>query len=50
MTMTRLRAFKLGVKEFKLTITTDPGAEFIEDYDAGRELAHLRTNREFEPF
>lgn len=43
------RTALLGVKEFRLTSTTNPGEDLIEAYDAGRELAHLVTFRRFDP-
>ena len=47
----RLRAFALGVREFRLTCTThfDDDA-LLEAYDLGREWAHRLTFRRFEPF
>ena len=46
--MTKMQAFFLGMKEFRLGITTNPGEEFIEAYDAGRELAHKLTMRKYD--
>ena len=48
--MDKLRAFMLGVREFRLTFTThyaDPN--LLEAYDTGREWAHRLTFRHFEP-
>lgn len=44
-----VRAFVLGVREFRLMSTTNPGDDLIEVYDLGRELAHAATLRRFEP-
>lgn len=44
----RIKAFLLGVLEFRSDMTTNPGSDLIEDYDAGRELAHRLTLRRFE--
>ena len=46
----RLRAFLLGVQEFRLSLTTrlDDG-DLSEAYDSGREWAHRLTFRRYEP-
>lgn len=48
--VSRLRAFLLGVQEFRLSITTclDDG-DLSEAYDSGREWAHRLTFRRYEP-
>jgi len=46
--MTRLRAFLLGVREFRTDLTSNPGEELIDSYDRGRELAHVLTFRRYE--
>lgn len=43
--MYRIKIFLLGMKEFRLGLTTNPGENYIETYDAGRELAHKLTLR-----
>lgn len=40
--------FLLGVREFRLSITTSPPDEFEEAYGSGREFAHVMTLRRFE--
>lgn len=48
--MTKLRAFILGVVEFRLSFTTHFEDEaLLEAYDTGRELAHKLTFRRLEP-
>lgn len=44
----RLHAFMLGMWEFRSDFTTHFGADLIETYDAGRDLAHALTLRLFE--
>lgn len=44
----RLKAFFIGIKEFRSGITTNPGADLIEDYDKGRDLAHRMTFRRWD--
>lgn len=46
--MQAIKHFLLGIKEFRLTFTTDPGA-YRNAYDLGRELAHRLTFRYFDP-
>lgn len=46
--LAKLRAFLLGVIEFRSDFTTNPGEDLIGIYDAGRELAHRVTLRRFE--
>lgn len=43
-----VRAFFLGVREFRQDLTTNPGEDLIECYDRGRELAHRLTLRVFD--
>lgn len=44
-----LRWFLLGMREFRLTCTTNPG-DYREAYDSGREWAHRLTFRRYEPW
>jgi len=47
--MLRLKAFLLGVAEFRLSLTASYDDDGLMDaYDSGRELAHLLTLRRFE--
>lgn len=46
--MKSLYAFLLGIAEFRSDFTTNPGDDFIEAYDAGRDLAHRLTFRRFD--
>ena len=47
--MNKLRAFLLGVREFRLTFTTHfADLDLLEAYDAGREWAHRLTFRHFD--
>lgn len=46
--MKTLCAFILGMLEFRSDVTSNPGAEYIESYDAGRELAHKLTFHKFD--
>lgn len=46
--MKTIRAFVLGILEFRSSVTTNPGDDYIEAYDWGRELAHRVTFRRFE--
>jgi hypothetical protein len=46
--MKRLNAFWLGLQEFRRSVTTHFAADLIEDYDRGRELAHMLTLRRYE--
>ena len=45
-----IKAFFLGMREFRSTFTSNPGEDLIESYDCGREWAHRLTFRHFEPF
>jgi hypothetical protein len=48
-----IKFFLLGLYEFRSCYTTNPevdGEDYIENYDAGRELAHVLTFRRFEQF
>ena len=45
---TKIRAFLLGVREFRSNVTTHFGPELISAYDWGREIAHRLTFRRFE--
>lgn len=47
--MKRIRAFLLGVWEFRSGVTTHFDDDLIETYDWGREWAHRLTFRRFEP-
>ena len=48
--MSRLRAFLLGVQEFRLSLTTHfDDDDLLEAYDSGREWAHRLTFRRYEP-
>lgn len=47
--MRNIRAFILGVREFRLSSTTNPGEDLIQPYDWGREVAHRMTLRRYEP-
>lgn len=44
----RLRAFWLGMKEFRSAITTNFGPSLIRTYDRGREFMHVLTLRYYE--
>lgn len=46
--LTNLRAFLLGMFEFRSDFTTNPGEDLIETYDAGRDLAHRLTFRKWD--
>jgi hypothetical protein len=46
--VSRLRAFALGMFEFRSSLTTHFDGDLIETYDAGRELAHRLTFRHWE--
>ena len=46
--MSRLRAFLLGVQEFRLSLTTHFDDDMREAYDWGREWAHSLTFRRYE--
>ncbi len=46
MNFARIRAFLLGIKEFRSDLTSSP--EEIEAYDWGREIAHRLTFRRFD--
>ena len=43
------RVFVLGILEFRSGVTTNPGDDYIETYDRGREIAHRLTLRRYEP-
>lgn len=45
-----IKAFCLGMIEFRSTVTTHFDGDLIETYDRGRDLAHRLTFRRFEPF
>lgn len=48
--MSKLKAFFLGVREFKLTSTTHfEDYDLLCTYDLGREWAHRLTFRHFDP-
>jgi len=46
--MNRIKAFMLGVVEFRTDVTTNPGEHLIPAYDAGREFVHVITFRYFD--
>ena len=46
--MKYIKAFWLGVTEFRSNTTTHYEGALIEIYDAGRELAHVLTLRRYE--
>ena len=46
--MSALKAFLLGITEFRSDLTTHYGPDLIETYDRGRNLAHFLTLRRFE--
>lgn len=43
-----LRVFFLGILEFRSDLTSNPGDDYIETYDKGRDLAHRFTLRRFD--
>lgn len=43
--MDKLKAFVLGVREFRMDSTTSFDSPLIESYDRGRDLAHRLTLR-----
>lgn len=46
--LTRLRVFLLGMREYRLSLTTNPGDEWIETYDRGRDFMHRITFRRYD--
>ena len=47
--MRKLRAFIIGMTEFRLALTTSfDDLDLLDAYDAGRDLAHRLTFRRFE--
>lgn len=46
--MKKVRAFLLGMREFRSGVTTHFDYPLIETYDAGRELAHRVTFRKWD--
>ncbi len=44
----RIRAFTLGLYEFRRDFTTHYGEPLINTYDSGREWAHRLTLRQYE--
>lgn len=46
--MDKLKAFLLGLREFRTDLTTHFDYPLIESYDAGRELAHRLTFRRYD--
>lgn len=46
--MKNIKTFLLGMKEFRLCMTTHFEYPLSETYDRGRELAHVLTLRYFE--
>lgn len=48
--MSKLKAFLLGMREFRLSFTTHfDDYDLLTAYDSGREWAHRLTFRRFEP-
>ena len=49
MSIAKIRAFLLGVREFRLSFTTSYDNEaLLEAYDWGREVAHRVTLRRYD--
>jgi hypothetical protein len=46
--MHRFHAFFLGLREFRLSVTTHFDDDLLEWYDRGRDLAHRATLRRYE--
>lgn len=46
--MTKLRAYLLGIREFRSDFTTRFDYPLIETYDAGRDMAHRLTFRRWD--
>lgn len=46
--MKTILAFLLGMWEFRSDLTTNPGDDLIEAYDAGRDMAHRLTFRRWD--
>lgn len=46
--MNAIKAFLLGMWEFRSDCTTHFGGNLIETYDLGRDLAHRLTFRRFD--
>lgn len=46
--MRHLRAFALGIREFRSDWTTSVDDEVVETYDRGRSLAHRLTMRKWD--
>lgn len=46
--MTRLRAFLMGMREFRRDLTTHYDEPLIQTYDWGREWAHRLTMRRWD--
>lgn len=46
--MNTIKAFLLGVWEFRSSFTTHVGMSYIDAYDWGREWAHRLTFRRYE--
>lgn len=46
--MTKLRAYLLGIREFRSDFTTHFDYPLIETYDAGRDMAHRLTFRRWD--
>ena len=47
-TVYQIRAFLLGLYEFRSKQMTDPGLLLVDSYEAGRELAHRLTFHYFD--
>ena len=46
--MKKIRAFILGMREFRTNFTTNPGESLMETYDRGRDMAHRLTMRRWD--
>ena len=44
----RLRVYVMGMREYRESITTNPGEELIEFYDRGRDRAHALTMQRYD--
>lgn len=44
----KIKAFLLGMYEFRTALASNPGERLIPTYDRGREFAHWITFRHFE--
>lgn len=46
--LVKIKTYLLGMKEFRLNYTNNPGEDLIETYDAGRDMAHRLTLRKWD--